>query len=332
MSFHILLIEDDVMSQDVIRALCESRGYEVDVASDGFEGLKLLRATSYGAVLVDYHLPAMDGYALARLIRDIASESGAAPKLIGITADQNGLAARRGADTLFDAMLSKPLTPNSLFGTIERLCADLHVAIPDGRDELASDRARMAAETIWRRRGAFEMPKAFAVPSPSADEAEAIRHCFHLVDEPAAADLLLLLGPAGLSDLPRLQADPGGALPVVDVSGVCSDHADVVFEVDHQPSWTAVAAKVSASRFRRERLAKAVGTAVTSTSLPGSVGDGATSDQDALVGHAKTLNRLVLENLVVLLRDAGTSDEVTDLTVPAGGTSLEIDRLAPRVA
>lgn len=323
MAFRILLIEDDLMSQDVIRALCESRGYDVDVAGDGFEGLKLLREGSYGAVLVDYHLPAMDGYALARLMRDVAGGSPEAPKLIGITADQNGLAARRGADTLFDAMLSKPLTPNSLFSTIERLQGTSETASPDGRDELA----RMTAETIWRRRGAFATPRAFAVPPPSEAEAEAIGYCFRLVDEPETADLLLLLDPAGLADLTRLRSDPDGALlPIVDASGLCSHQADVVFEVDDQSSWTAVATKVSAFRMRRERLAKAVRTAVASTSRAMPAETTPDSDQDPLIGHARTLNRLVLENLVVLLRDrVGTHENGTDRTVQGGDTPPERD-------
>lgn len=109
MSLRLLVVEDDPGFQDLVRALCERRGDSVDVASDGFLGLRLLSERRHDVVMIDYHLPEMDGYALARLMREVSRPEDKV-RLIGVTADRHGLASRRGADARFDAILVKPST------------------------------------------------------------------------------------------------------------------------------------------------------------------------------------------------------------------------------
>lgn len=72
MSLRLLVVEDDPGFQDLVRALCEGRGDSVDVAADGFLGLRLLSERRHDVVMIDYHLPEMDGYALARLMREVS--------------------------------------------------------------------------------------------------------------------------------------------------------------------------------------------------------------------------------------------------------------------
>ena len=95
-----------------------SQGYAVDAAADSFEGLKLARDNRDDLALVDYHLPDLDGYASARLLRDLADTGGARPKLVALTADRTGLLARGGADTAFDAIPPKPIEPAALLGCV----------------------------------------------------------------------------------------------------------------------------------------------------------------------------------------------------------------------
>ena len=62
---------------------------------------------------MDYHLPELDSYASARLMRE-AAHGGVAPKLVAVTADRHGLTARSGAEAVFDAILTKPIEPQPL--------------------------------------------------------------------------------------------------------------------------------------------------------------------------------------------------------------------------
>ncbi len=51
MSLRLLVVEDDPGFQDLVRALCERRGDSVDVASDGFLGLRLLSERRHDVVM-----------------------------------------------------------------------------------------------------------------------------------------------------------------------------------------------------------------------------------------------------------------------------------------
>src|SRR5689334_15893071 len=65
----VLLVEDSVMNRQVALALLEELGYRVDAVVDGFEALAALDRSAYAAVLMDCHLPGMDGFTASAEIR-----------------------------------------------------------------------------------------------------------------------------------------------------------------------------------------------------------------------------------------------------------------------
>lgn len=66
----VLLIDDDKNDLVLMRRLLESNGYQVEMASSGDEGLKLIAAAPPSCVMVDYRMPGMTGYEVARKIKD----------------------------------------------------------------------------------------------------------------------------------------------------------------------------------------------------------------------------------------------------------------------
>ena len=61
----ILLVEDHEEIWDFLSRRLKRRGYEVDVATDGQQGLDQARATRPDIVLLDMNLPVMDGWTVA---------------------------------------------------------------------------------------------------------------------------------------------------------------------------------------------------------------------------------------------------------------------------
>lgn len=261
MRSRILIVEDDPISQDLIGALCKTRGFSVDVAADGFLGLRLLSELRHEIALVDYHLPEMDGYALARLMREVGANGSAPLRLIGMTADRDGLAARRGADSLFDTILTKPINPATLFATLERFSNPIDPPVARFEATAAvshtpdAERALAAATALWRRCGLDGRPRVIIHPAPSPEEAAAIGFCFEEVDGPAEAELVLVLNADGLADL-KSQRAQGEAFPVpsVDLSGGLSAHCDAMFRVNDVVSWSAVARTIRRFAAQRRRL------------------------------------------------------------------------------
>ncbi len=69
-SIRLLLVEDDEINQLVLRTNLTATGYQVDVACNGLEALKLLEQNDYALVLMDCMMPEVDGYEATAVIRD----------------------------------------------------------------------------------------------------------------------------------------------------------------------------------------------------------------------------------------------------------------------
>jgi len=65
----VLLIEDDLPIQELLRAYFEAKGHTVSTAADGVEGLKAFNAGLPELVLLDVGLPRLDGWAVLEAIR-----------------------------------------------------------------------------------------------------------------------------------------------------------------------------------------------------------------------------------------------------------------------
>jgi signal transduction histidine kinase/CheY-like chemotaxis protein len=66
---HVLLIEDDPFERQRVRELLQSAGYDVSLAGSGGEGLELLRARHFDAVVLDLVMPGMSGLDVLRAAR-----------------------------------------------------------------------------------------------------------------------------------------------------------------------------------------------------------------------------------------------------------------------
>lgn len=70
MSGHILVIEDNEQNRYLVSYLLEQRGHRVVATAGGAEGIARARAEPPALVLLDIQLPVMDGYAVARVLRE----------------------------------------------------------------------------------------------------------------------------------------------------------------------------------------------------------------------------------------------------------------------
>lgn len=120
---HILVVEDNMVNQKVARILLEKRGYRVDVAGNGKEALEKLTATRYSAVLMDGHMPEMDGYEATRLWRHYeegdAKIVGRLP-IIALTAGAMAEDRERCFASGMDDYLAKPINAGELEAVLQR--------------------------------------------------------------------------------------------------------------------------------------------------------------------------------------------------------------------
>lgn len=112
-SLRILLAEDNLVNQKVVLRMLEKFGFSADVASNGIEALEALHRQVYDLVLMDVHMPEMDGVEATKQIRrSVASER--QPRIVALTA----AAMKEDRDVCLaagmDGFLTKPVRPEHL--------------------------------------------------------------------------------------------------------------------------------------------------------------------------------------------------------------------------
>lgn len=118
----ILVAEDHPVNQHLIRRQLNNLGYEVVIAGDGVEALQMLSRQSFDALLLDLHMPELDGFDLARRIR--ADEKSAFPQrrlpIIAITAAALSGERERCREIGMDDFLTKPTGLAALRKALEK--------------------------------------------------------------------------------------------------------------------------------------------------------------------------------------------------------------------
>ena len=119
---HILLAEDNMINQKVAMRLLQRLGYRADAVANGLEVLEALKRTSYDVVLMDVHMPEMDGLETTRRILEQGLRA-ERPRIIAITA----AATRQDRDRCFEAgmddYISKPIQIQELIEVLKRAAA-----------------------------------------------------------------------------------------------------------------------------------------------------------------------------------------------------------------
>lgn len=138
----VLLVEDNEVNRKVAVRLLQRLGYEVDVASDGVEAVEKTTRQHYDAVLMDVHMPRMDGLEATRIIRDRERSMGRHQVIIAMTASVMKEEVQRCLASGMDDYLSKPVKMEVLQEMLEKWQdTDLHTGVtelpPIDRDFLA---------------------------------------------------------------------------------------------------------------------------------------------------------------------------------------------------
>jgi CheY-like chemotaxis protein len=110
-ALRVLIVDDNCDLGEMLAKLLGMVGHEAFVAVDGASAVAAATRLDPDVILLDLHLPDMDGYEAARRIRE---ECRFTPGLVAITGGSSAEDRQRTKDAGFDAYLLKPVNPENL--------------------------------------------------------------------------------------------------------------------------------------------------------------------------------------------------------------------------
>ena len=122
--------------------MLEQDGHKVFVVNDGAEAVRIAIRNEFDAILMDVHMPEMDGYAATRAIRNATRHMPSLP-IIALTANALPDEAERCLQAGMNAHVPKPVNWPALFMTIDRLVLEC-------RESRGREEDRMAGRPVKR--------------------------------------------------------------------------------------------------------------------------------------------------------------------------------------
>ena len=119
----ILIAEDEPNIVLSLEFLLRHSGYEVSVASDGEQALRLMESFAPHLVLLDVMMPVRDGFEVCRIIR--GNPAWRTVKIVMLTAKGRDSEFRRGLELGADAYVTKPFSTQRLLEQVRALLAEV---------------------------------------------------------------------------------------------------------------------------------------------------------------------------------------------------------------
>jgi DNA-binding response OmpR family regulator len=118
----VLLVDDEAALRRLVeKTLGGAARYQVLHAADGEQAIELTRKTDVSVVLLDVHMPGLDGFQTCEAIAQLTTAR--RPKIVMLTARASLADRTRGLAAGADEYLSKPFSPMALLACLDRMLA-----------------------------------------------------------------------------------------------------------------------------------------------------------------------------------------------------------------
>lgn len=114
----ILVVDDSATIREMIKGLLEKIGYEIEMASDGFEALEKVKKAQPDLIVLDVNMPKMDGFRVCRLLKFDRNFRNI--PIIMLTARDEEDNIKIGIKTGADLYLTKPIEPEKLIEAVNK--------------------------------------------------------------------------------------------------------------------------------------------------------------------------------------------------------------------
>ncbi len=113
-SARILIVEDNVINQQVLKRILENRGCRVTLAANGVEAVNAFKKLDFELIFMDCMMPEMDGYSATRSIRKIEAKGGNHTPIIAFTANTLKGDKQKCINAGMDSYMTKPVRSSDI--------------------------------------------------------------------------------------------------------------------------------------------------------------------------------------------------------------------------
>jgi CheY-like chemotaxis protein/HPt (histidine-containing phosphotransfer) domain-containing protein len=118
--YHILIVEDNQINQNVVSDMLLQLGCHIKVAENGLQALKTLKTHPFDLILMDCHMPEMDGFTATQNVRIQEQQTQQHLPIIALTANAMAEDRQRCLDAGMDDYLSKPVKIKELYRVLAK--------------------------------------------------------------------------------------------------------------------------------------------------------------------------------------------------------------------
>ena len=133
--FHIMVVEDDINTRKLMKAVLEQNGYDPVLAKDGAEGLELLDKVHVDLIILDIMMPRMDGYEFTEVLRS----AGWGIPILMVTAKEAPADKKKGFILGTDDYMVKPVDEEEML---------LRIAALLRRSKIANEHQLLIGDTL----------------------------------------------------------------------------------------------------------------------------------------------------------------------------------------
>ncbi len=116
----VLMADDAAANRELVSAILRNLGLEVEAVADGAEAVHAVHSGAYDLVLMDVHMPVMDGLQATREIRRMQSGTGRRTPILALTANVQSEQVVRCLEAGMDGHLAKPIQIAELAAALTR--------------------------------------------------------------------------------------------------------------------------------------------------------------------------------------------------------------------
>jgi PAS domain S-box-containing protein len=131
----VLIVDDGAETREVVRLMLEEAGLNVDEAENGLAGLEKARASLYDVILMDVHMPVMDGFTATKTLR----QEGLKKPIIAFTANAMKGFELQCLENGYSGYLTKPIDVDRFMELMADLLGGQLVHKETGSAEISSD-------------------------------------------------------------------------------------------------------------------------------------------------------------------------------------------------